>query len=116
MDMKEIFILINVPNHCPVAAKLKIFGEDGDEKIGVKGVTPSKSHQFWPICLLPVENFATFVDFSFLFLNFSPIFLPPLNFSRVHCLCFRFQINTYKQKDWCNPTYFFDKQKIGPIC
>ena len=30
------------------------------EQFGVKGVTPSKGHRFWPICLLPVESVATF--------------------------------------------------------
>ncbi len=44
-------------------------------KTGVKGVTPSKTHRFWPICM---ESFATFLYFSFLFLiflsNFSSSF------------------------------------------
>ena len=50
--------------------KLENFEGDGDEKIGVKGVTPSKIHRFWPICLLPLDNFATFLDFPFLFFIF----------------------------------------------
>ena len=46
------------------------FGGGWDDKIGVKGVTPSKTHGFWPICLLPLDNFATFLAFSLFFLLF----------------------------------------------
>ena len=60
--------------------KLENFEEDGDKKIGVKGVyTPSKTHRFWSICLLYMENFLLFFIFSFLFFIFF-IVLPPLNF------------------------------------
>ncbi len=44
--------------------KLKNFEGDGDEKFGV---TPSETHLFWPICLLTLDNFATFLYFSILF-------------------------------------------------
>ncbi len=50
--------------------KLKILRGTGTKKLGLRGVTPSKTNLFWPICLLPVDNFATFLDFSFLFLIF----------------------------------------------
>ena len=40
----------------------------GSQNLGLRGVTPLKTHRLWPICLLPY--------FSFLFF----IFLPPWNF------------------------------------
>ena len=56
--------------------KLKNFERDGEHKFVVKGGTPSKTHRFWPICLLPMEDFASFL----IFLSFSLFFLPPRNF------------------------------------
>ncbi len=47
--------------------RLKNFEGDSDEKFWVKGGYPSKTHKFLPICLLPMDNFAIFLDFSFLF-------------------------------------------------
>ncbi len=43
---------------------------DRDEN-ELRGVIPSKTHRFWPVCLLPMENFATFLYVSVLF-TFSP--------------------------------------------
>ncbi len=40
------------------------------KKMGLRGVSPSKTHRFWPIGFLPMDNFATFLDFSFLFFSF----------------------------------------------
>ena len=40
-----------------------------------------KTRRFWPICLLPMENVAIFLDFSFLLFIFLPYFLPPWNFT-----------------------------------
>ncbi len=48
--------------------KLKKFEGDGEENLGWRWVIPSKTHQFWPICLLPMDNFAIFLHFSFLFI------------------------------------------------
>ncbi len=36
-----------------------------------------ETHQFWPVCFLSMGNLATFLDFSFIFLFFSPTFLSP---------------------------------------
>ena len=43
---------------------------DGGWEIGIKGVTPSKTHQFWPICLLPMVDFAHFLSFLYFFSYF----------------------------------------------
>ncbi len=43
-----------------LAAEARKFEGDGDEKFGVKGVTPSKTLRFWPICLLPMDTFCCF--------------------------------------------------------
>ena len=56
--------------------KLEYFEGDWDEKFWVKRVTPSKSHLFWHICLLPMKTVATFLNFSFLFFIFFSSFLP----------------------------------------
>ena len=48
---------------------LKNFERDGTKKL-LRGVTPSKTNWFWPICLLSIENFATFLIFIFLFFIF----------------------------------------------
>ncbi len=47
-----------------------------EETFGVKGVTPLKTHRFWPTCFLFCffDNFASLLDFSPLF------FHPPRNF------------------------------------
>ncbi len=60
--------------------KLRNFEGDWDENIGVKGVTPSKTHQLWPICLLSMDNFAIFIDFSFLLFIFPSYFPSSLEF------------------------------------
>ncbi len=53
----------------------KFWGGQGQKKIGAKGSYPLKNSS-----VLPMTNFAIFLDFpSFSFL-FSPIFLPPQNF------------------------------------
>ncbi len=51
----------------------KIVRGTGSKNLGL-GVAPSKTHQFWYICFLPMENFATFLDFSFIFLIFCLLF------------------------------------------
>ena len=56
------------------------FEGDGDEEIGVKGSYPSKTHRFRSICLLLMENFATFLYFSFLFCICLSNFSSSLNF------------------------------------
>ena len=55
--------------------KLENFEGNGDgKKMGFRG-TPSETHQFWPVCLLSLDNFAilflTFLVFIFLY-NFLP--------------------------------------------
>ena len=63
---------------------LKYFEGDGDEKIGVKGVTPQKLVSFgsFVYCLIRtiLLFFLIFPSFS---IFFSPIFLPPLNFMKL---------------------------------
>ncbi len=55
-----------------VAAEARKFWGGRGRKIEVNGgITPSKTYWFWPICLLPMDNFATFLYFSFLFFIFS---------------------------------------------
>ena len=51
----------------------------GTTNLGLKGVTPLKTHRFWPIYFLPMNNFAIFLDFSFLFFSFLYYFLPSQN-------------------------------------
>ena len=65
-------ILSNTPCRTPIQWRQKLENlRDGEEKFGV----PSKTHQFWSICLLHMDNFATFLYISlpfFIFLsNFS---------------------------------------------
>ncbi len=47
--------------------KLEDFEGDGDKQFGGKGCCPLKTHRFWPICLLHINNFATFLCFYLLF-------------------------------------------------
>ncbi len=54
--------------------KLKHFEGDGMKKFGLRGVTLLKTHQFWHICLLPIDNSAIFLVFSFLYFCFSLLF------------------------------------------
>ena len=53
---------------------LKILRGTGTKILGLGGVTPSKTHEFWPICFLPLDNFTAFLDFSLLMLSFSLLF------------------------------------------
>ncbi len=43
--------------------KLENFEGDGDGKFGVEGGYPFKNSLVLSICFLPIENFATFLDF-----------------------------------------------------
>ncbi len=66
---KFLVLCLNLSVYRPICnhqAEARKFRGDGDEKFGV--------NQFWWICLQPVDNFATFLDFSFLFLIFLSYF------------------------------------------
>ncbi len=58
-------------------------GTAGDENFGFNGITPSETHQFCSICLLPVGVFATFFFFFFSFSFFSPIFRSHRDFGEI---------------------------------
>ena len=57
---------------------LTILRGTGMKILGLMGVTPSKVHWFGPICLLPMENIATFLHFSALFFVFLSYNLLPV--------------------------------------
>ncbi len=59
--------------------KLKNLRGMGTKNLGLMRVTPSKTHRFQPICLLPLENFALFF-ILFPFLNFLSNFSSALEF------------------------------------
>ncbi len=58
----------------------------------LRGSYPLKTHRFWPICFLPMDNFPIVF---FIFLSFSwffcPIFLPPQKFRGGHPLIKNFR-------------------------
>ncbi len=68
---KQTFMLFKYVRQWRV--RLENFEGTGLKKWGLRGVTPSETHLFGSICLLPMENFATFLDFSFLFSIFLPL-------------------------------------------
>ncbi len=72
--VKRVFVFVNGSGGIS-----KILRGTGMKDLGFKGVTPLKTRQFWPICLLSLNNFATCLDF-FLFFSW---FFHPQNFRRM---------------------------------
>ncbi len=62
---------------------------DGTKNLGLLNeINLSKTHRFWPICLLHnvhMDNFATFLYFSFIFSIFLYSFSSPRNFIENTC-------------------------------
>ena len=74
MSLTSRIPLYEIADRCSGDGISKFLRGTGTKNLGLRGVTPSKTNQFWPIYFLPMDNFATLKKNFFPFLQFSLLF------------------------------------------